>query len=425
MEMGVSQSESGIGRGISLLVAGATALYIAHQAPEAGHNLPKVVFQNELQHSHAAIRKFEPSSDQSDVSASSLDMVVGGFQELAKVPLIDESNLEKLQELLERNPRHVAKALMAKWVQKYTTGNMRLSLEHAIRISRPYVAYVKQIFAEEGIPQHWAFLAIQETHWDPQARSERDAVGLYQFLAEIARARGGIVSNKYDSRLHWAENARMAAKNLLAHYNAYGVESLAIALHHSDLVEEYAKKAWENGKELSLDGYFRFCGDWVGKIRTAKAGGEWGSRHSPDEKLDFIVKNLNYIFKFYAIDVILRERHPHYYSMKAKQLPFYVHTVMDEDKSYRVAPGDTWFKIGRMHNIRPETLKEANGAKSDILSIGQQVRVPVPVLLGQIAERYSLPVEQLKGDNPHILNSSFVPPGGRVYIALSQSPISQ
>ena len=108
-----------------------------------------------------------------------------------------------------------------------------------------FVAQLKPIFLEEGMPPELVWLAEVESSFDPKAKSPVGAAGLFQLMPPTAKDLG-LSTWLPDERLHPEKNARAAAKYLrrlhgrfkdweltLAAYNA-GESRVAALLKKSD-----------------------------------------------------------------------------------------------------------------------------------------------------------------------------------------------
>ena len=108
-----------------------------------------------------------------------------------------------------------------------------------------FVAQLKPIFVEEGLPPDLVWLAEVESSFDPKAKSPVGAAGLFQLMPPTAKDLG-LSTWLPDERLHPEKNARAAAKYLrrlhgrfkdweltLAAYNA-GETRVAALLKKSD-----------------------------------------------------------------------------------------------------------------------------------------------------------------------------------------------
>ncbi len=77
-----------------------------------------------------------------------------------------------------------------------------------------YMPFVEQIFKEEGLPDDFKYLAIQESGFIADAVSSSNAVGFWQFKKLTADEVGLRVDNKVDERQNIIASSRGAAKYL-------------------------------------------------------------------------------------------------------------------------------------------------------------------------------------------------------------------
>ena len=66
-------------------------------------------------------------------------------------------------------------------VRAFTT-EKRGFMENALSRSSQWMPMIRQVFAEEGIPQDLAYLAVIESGFRNEARSHAAAVGMWQFI---------------------------------------------------------------------------------------------------------------------------------------------------------------------------------------------------------------------------------------------------
>jgi peptidoglycan lytic transglycosylase D len=88
--------------------------------------------------------------------------------------------------------------------QKY----FRLKVDRAAS----YFPIVEQIFEEEGVPDDFKYLAIQESGYVSDVVSTSNAVGYWQFKKETAEEMGLKVNSKVDERLNIVSSSRGAAR---------------------------------------------------------------------------------------------------------------------------------------------------------------------------------------------------------------------
>jgi membrane-bound lytic murein transglycosylase D len=93
------------------------------------------------------------------------------------------------------------------------TQNERLFINKLSRAVE-YFPIIERVFAEEGLPDDFKYLIIQESGLIPDAVSSSNAVGYWQFKKETALEVGMRVDSRIDERMHIIPSTRGAARYL-------------------------------------------------------------------------------------------------------------------------------------------------------------------------------------------------------------------
>ena len=98
---------------------------------------------------------------------------------------------EKLAPKLQTELNQTTSGIPLEWsepvqgfVHYFSTDNGRRTLLAGFRRAGRYRALIERILAEEGVPQELIYLAQAESGFLPRAVSNKNAVGMWQFIAD-------------------------------------------------------------------------------------------------------------------------------------------------------------------------------------------------------------------------------------------------
>jgi membrane-bound lytic murein transglycosylase D len=209
------------------------------------------------------------------------------------------------------------------WVKLFTTEKKGF-MERALSRASQYLPMVRQIFAEEHIPQDLAFLAVIESGYINSASSYAKAVGMWQFMRSTGRIYG-LGGNA------WVEERRDPVKATRA-------------------AARYLRRLYE----VSGDWYLALVGYNAGPLTTERAILNLGSRNFWDMYRSRWLRDQtkNYVPELCA--AVLVGRFPERYGLRIEQLPPYAYETVDVDRMTSLAV------LARYAETDVDALKELN-----------------------------------------------------------------
>jgi membrane-bound lytic murein transglycosylase D len=307
-----------------------------------------------------------------------------------------------------------------------------------------YSALVDSTLAAEGLPRSLRYLPIVESGYSPRAVSHASAVGLWQFMAPVARGFGMQVTSLVDERRDPVKSTLAAARYLKELEERFGSWFLALAAYNGGpyrverLLAEHAPLA-PPGDSLFLvlaPHLPRETREFVPKLMAAaqvaedpaRFGVDVGEARTPyvfDEVEVPDATSLDVVARAAGVEEsVVRELNPHILrsltprgSVTRLRLPpgtgepfaeAFARIPAHERVSvleHVVARGETLSGIASGYGIRTDELQAANpGVRPRSLQIGQNLLVPrVPA--GRRSARTSAPSGEVPDGGEHVVRS--------------------
>lgn len=149
---------------------------------------------------------------------------------------VQQANQEGVKQAVTLNPEIPASAFFCGNEIDLTRYNMREGLDRElssftyfhsttmllIKRANRYFPIIEPILKANGIPDDFKYLAVIESHLDPQATSPARAVGMWQLMEGTAKDEGLVILPTVDERRHVKKSTEAACRYLKKAYEKYG-----------------------------------------------------------------------------------------------------------------------------------------------------------------------------------------------------------
>lgn len=169
------------------------------------------------------------------------------------------------------------------WINKYRTNSkLRDSLVSGYREMGKWQEYLEQIFKEEGVPTEYMYLALAESHWQPNAVSRTGATGPYQFMPKTAKLYDLKIGNGLNECKDPLKSARACAQLLHDLHQACGDWNLALAGYNGGHLWRYIKEKKASGEKMSHEDFLKFLEKKINNVKSGLAGNNYRLEIGPN-----------------------------------------------------------------------------------------------------------------------------------------------
>jgi membrane-bound lytic murein transglycosylase D len=296
---------------------------------------------------------------------------------------------------------------------------IRERTEAGLRRSGRYIAFMKKVFRERGLPEELAYLPLVESSFDLTARSSAGATGMWQFMRATGKEYMR-VDRHIDERIDPIESTRAAASYLSQAYQSLGNWPLAITSYNygqAGIARAVAQVESDNLVDLINDYSHPYWGyapkNFYAEFLVALEIGKNHEQYFPGLQLDapanfreVPVRGSSSIGALASAAGLTRDEflnwnpaiHPNARSIPAgyqMKLPAEsgtqplvlaaVKQAEEKPKSqakiqalrHRVKRGETVFEIARRYGASVERILEANGLRhANLIQVGALLLIP-------------------------------------------------
>ena len=296
------------------------------------------------------------------------------------------------------------------WVRLFTT-DKRGYIERTLARGSAYFPMIRQVFAEEGIPQDLAYLGVVESGYINQAKSYARAVGMWQFMPSTGRLFGLKINRWVDERRDPVKATRAAARYLRRLYETSGDWYLALVGYNAGPLT--AQRAQQNLGTANFWDMFRspylrnqtknYVPELCAAILIAHHPDRYGFQAPPETPFTYetvqvrAMTSLKVIARSAGVpeadikalnpQLLRGSTPPGEYDVRvpvgtALEAQRRLSGVKPQDRhglrSYRLRRGDTLERVARRFKVDPQDLLDANRMPASAFRPGRSILIPPP-----------------------------------------------
>ncbi|MEM4267554.1 MAG: lytic transglycosylase [Candidatus Woesearchaeota archaeon] len=403
------------------------------------------------------------------IKDTSLESITDSVYENGTSIRLDENEINELIKYLINEPAKANEFLVYKWIEKYSSGSHKGTIEKALQKNMHIIPAMKRIFREHGLSEDLVYLFITESAGDPEAVSNRGAVGLWQFIPSTAKKYGLFIDNRigtigyktkyitesgkvkaiktpivgsvYDERkfsllatIKAAEFLKDEQKFFKNNTEPTSIVPLMLAQYNSGMPRNQTRGLWvycnsnssnKNGISFNYDGFLRFNGNRLKEIKERCKRKDY---RCTKEIEGFVKETLNYPPKWYAVKKIIeREGLDTYLSSKKTDFAS-MFSIMEGYYSpytmYTVKKGDTIQSIAKRYGVSVDSIKSLNKIKTgikpnEIIKVpSQRGKAAVSNIVSELCTKYGMSEDEFYMLNPHLKSALDLPSSGIFHYAV-------
>ena len=320
------------------------------------------------------------------------------------------------------------------WVSLFTT-TKRGFMENALGRASVFMPMIRQVFAEEGVPQDLAYLAVIESGFRNEAKSRAKAVGMWQFIRSTGRIYGLTGNAWLEERRDPVKATRAAARYLKKLYEISGDWYLAASGYNAGpltLERAIQNVGTRNFWDLARSRWLRTeTKNYVPELCAAILVGR-----NPERYGLTIVPLAPYVYETVQVpsmtsltvlarcagtdpatlkalnpELLRGSTPPGAYALRVppgkamdclRQLARMPASKRLDFQGYTIRRGDTLARLAKKFKVTPEDLLAANDMTAKQFKPGKRLLVPPPPGMALDSRDIAPPIERVKllGDRP-------------------------